>query len=240
VVKAVLIVGGALTFAMFLVTAISGIDAADSEGRVPMPGEAALELSPGDYGVYYEEQVETGENEIFEPPGGIRMQVRGLAGAPDPELDLGGLGNEIGTDDMTAEEIGTLRIEEEGRYGLVVGPPPRPGEEPAITVGESATDSLLRGLKLAGLVAGVTALLSLAILGVRRLRGKPAPPPTPVTTGPAVAAGPVMAPPAPGPPQAPQPSASADLEGLERLAELRRSGAISQEEFDRLKADLLR
>ncbi len=108
-VKIVLIAGGALTFALFMVTAISGIDSADRDGRIGMPGEKSLELDEGKHGIYYEEAVETNENETFEPPQGIRIRVRGLGGAPDPELDLGGLGNQIGTDDHTAESIGKLR-----------------------------------------------------------------------------------------------------------------------------------
>ena len=125
-VKAILIVGGVIVFAAFLVTALQGIDDADRDGRVRMPGEAALELDAGKYALFYEEQVDTSDNETFEPPKGIRVSVRGIGGAPQPELRLGGLGNQVGTDDKTAEEIGSLRVERDGRYGVLVGPPPRP------------------------------------------------------------------------------------------------------------------
>ena len=149
-IKAVLILGGIATFAVFLITVLLGIGTADRDGRILMPGEKALTLESGKYGVYYEEAVETGENETFEPPAGILIRVRGLGGAPDPELDLGGLGSQIGTGNRTAEEIGTLRVSEDGRYGMVVGPPPRAGARPTITVGESSADSFLRGAEAGG------------------------------------------------------------------------------------------
>ena len=142
-----------------------------------MPGEKALALESGKYGVYYEEAVDTGENETFEPPDGIQIRVRGIGGAPDPELDLGGLGSQIGTDNRTAEEIGTLRVSEDGRYGMVVGPPPRPGVRPTITVGESSADSFLRGLKRAGIALLLTGLAVLVVMAVRKVRPPEAPPP---------------------------------------------------------------
>ncbi len=213
-IKAVLILGGIATFAVFLITVLLGIGTADRDGRILMPGEKALTLDSGKYGVYYEEAVETGENETFEPPDGIRIRVRGLGGAPDPELDLGGLGSQIGTDNRTAEEIGTLRVSEDGRYGMVVGPPPRPGARPTITVGESSADSFLRGLKRAGILILLTGLAVLVVMAVRKVRPPEAPPPPP--------------PPRPGP----------ESQSVERLAELQRDGAITPAEFESLRAQL--
>ena len=214
-IKVVLILGGIATFAVFLITVLLGIGTADRDGRILMPGEKALTLESGKYGVYYEEAVNTGENETFEPPPGIRIRVRGLGGAPDPELDLGGLGSQIGTNNRTAEEIGTLRVSEDGRYGMVVGPPPRAGARPTITVGESSADSFLRALKRAGILVLLTGLAVLVVMAVRRVRPPEAP-----------------APPAPPPPAAP------DGESVERLAELQRDGAITPAEFEALRARL--
>jgi hypothetical protein len=214
VIKAILILGGIATFAVFLITVLLGIGTADRDGRILMPGEKALALDSGKYGVYYEEAVNTGENETFEPPPGIRIRVRGIGGAPDPELDLGGLGSQIGTSNRTAEEIGTLRVSEDGRYGMVVGPPPRPGARPTITVGESSADSFLRGLKRAGIAILLTGLAVLAVMAVRKVHPPEAPPPP--------------TPPRPGP----------ENHSVERLAELQRQGAITPAEFERLRAHL--
>ena len=235
-IKAVLILGSTLTFAAFLITALSGIDNADRDGRIPMPGEKALELAAGKYGIYYEEAVNTGENETFEPPEGIRVRVRGLGGAPDPKLDLGGLGSQIGTDNRTAETIGTLEVEEDGRYGVVVGPPPRGGARPTITVGETGSASFIRGAKLAGLIAAITGALVLLMRLGRRVSGRraesvPTPPVDPW----------VPSAPAPALPHTPPPAEPPrdNLAELERLAALRKDGAITEEEFQRLKASLL-
>jgi len=214
VIKAVLILGGIATFAAFLITVLLGIGTADRDGRIPMPGEKALALESGKYGIYYEEAVDTGENETFEPPDGIQIRVRGIGGAPDPELDLGGLGSQIGTDNRTAEEIGTLRVSEDGRYGMVVGPPPRAGVRPTITVGESSADSFLRGLKRGGIALLLTGVAVAVVMAVRKVRPPEAPPP-----------------PSP-PPPAPQ------SDSVERLAELQRQGAITPAEFERLRSQL--
>jgi hypothetical protein len=214
VIKAILILGGVATFSAFLITVLLGIGTADRDGRILMPGERALTLESGKYGVYYEEAVETGENETFEPPDGIQIRVRGIGGAPDPELDLGGLGSQIGTDNRTAEEIGTLRVSEDGRYGMVVGPPPRPGARPTITVGESSADSFLRGLKRGGIAILLTGLAVLAAMAVRKVRPPEVPPPS--------------SPPPPGP----------ESESVERLAELQRDGAITPAEFEALRGRL--
>ena len=140
--------------------------------------------------------------------------MRGIGGAPDPELDLGGLGSQIGTDNRTAEEIGTLRVSEDGRYGMVVGPPPRPGVRPTITVGESSADSFLRGLKRAGIALLLTGVAVVVVLAVRKVRPPEAPPPPP------------------------PPSAAPQSDSVERLAELQRQGAITPAEFERLRSQL--
>lgn len=213
-IKGILILGGVVAFAAFLITVLLGIGTADRDGRILMPGEKALTLESGKYGIYYEEAIETGENETFEPPDGIQIRVRGIGSAPDPGLDMGGLGSQIGTDNRTAEEIGTLRVSEAGRYGMVVGPPPRSGSRPTITVGESSADSFMRGLKRAGVALLLTALAVGLVMAVRKVR-------------------PPKAPPRP-PPQ----MASFEDESIERLAELQRDGAITPAEFETLRARL--
>ena len=239
-VKFVLILGAVFAAVALFVTAILGISDSDKYGRVKMPGERGLRLEAGEYGLYYEERVETGENETFEAPDGIRIRVRGLRGAPDPEVDLGGLGSQVGTDDFTAETIGTLKVEQTGRYGLVVGRPPQPAIKPAITVGKKGSAAFIEGGKRALYVLLVTGALAGLLLLVRRVRGDRGPEPSlppmpaPISRAPAATATPaVTAVPATGP------SGPSTLDELERLAELRRSGALSEDEFERRKRELL-
>jgi hypothetical protein len=160
VVKYVLIVGGVVSLAIFVVITVTSADSTDRDGRIRMPGEAALDLDAGKHTFYYEEAVETEEHEDFTPPQGIQIRVRGLRGAPDPELDLTISGSQVVTEGHTAEEIATIRLDEKGRYGITVGPPPRKAREPTITVGESTTDNFLEALKWFGVGAAATLLLA--------------------------------------------------------------------------------
>lgn len=220
---------------LFFAEAISSISGSDRFGRVPMPGEKAIEFDAGDYSIYFEDRVETGENETFEAPPGIELRVRGLAGAADPEVDLGGVGSQVGTNDYTARTIGSLRVREDGRYGVVAGP--ASGVKPSITFGESSWAWVTRGAVKAAIAGGLTALLWLALAAYARIRpraiqapGSPVSARTPT----------VSAPPPPAPPVAVDAPRGYDrLDELERLAALRKSRAISEEEFQRLKNTLL-
>ena len=88
-VRGVLIFGGALTLAIFMLITLSGTDS-DDDGRIAMPGEAALRLDSGKYGLYYEDAVETGENETFEPPDRYGFLVgRPPRRAPEPTITVG-------------------------------------------------------------------------------------------------------------------------------------------------------
>ncbi len=222
-----LVVGSVLAFGVFMATALTGIGASDRDGRVPMPGEKALQLEAGEYSVYYEEPHGTSDNQVFEPPDGIRVRVRGLRGAPDPELERGGIGNQVGTDNRTAETIGLLKVEEDGpvrsRGRSSAGRPA------AITIGEKASASFVRGAKYAGLVLGGTALLFLLVSVAGRVRRR--------SSGPAWESQWSSAATVPGAAHAP---AGGDrLEQLERLSALHRSGVITVDEFERAKRQLL-
>ena len=162
-------IGGAAAFAVFMVVVLTGIGNADRDGRVRMPGKKVLTLAAGEYGLYYEERVNTGENETFNAPKGIRLRVRKLDDTPDAKVDLGGLSSQVGTDNFTAESIGTLEVVKRGRYRLIVGRPPQPGVKPAITVGESPGANFIEGGKWVGIIMGASLLLAAPLaLGRRR------------------------------------------------------------------------
>jgi len=166
----IVIIGGIGAFAAFMISVLTGIGETDRDGRVRMPGKKAVTLAAGKYGVYYEERVNTSSNETFEPPDGIRFRVVALDDTRDGKVDLGGLGNQVGTDNFTAESIGSLEIAKRGRYRLVAGPPPQPAAKPSITVGEPGGENFLGGAKLAGYILGGSVVLGvlMSLFGRRR------------------------------------------------------------------------
>jgi hypothetical protein len=161
---------GIAAFAVFMVTALGSIGNADRDGRVRMPGKKVVTLAAGEYSVYYEERVNTSSNETFKAPEGIRLRVRKLDDTPDAKLDFGGLSNQVGTDNFTAESIASLEIAKRGRYRLIAGRPPEPAVKPSLTVGESASKSFVEGVKRAGIILGAAGLLA-GLLALTRRRG---------------------------------------------------------------------
>lgn len=105
------------------------------------------------------------------------------------------------------------------------------------------------GAKMFGLAAGICffalALVSVVVSTRKRLRAKtglpgtPGPVASPVSTGAAVVTRSAFEPPAPQPPQAIGGFGLDSLDKIARLAQLRDSGALTEEEFEREKAKLL-
>ncbi len=232
----VLVVGIAAAIGVAIITGIQGCGNTDKYGRVPVPGETAVDLDEGKYTLYYQEHVNLSSDDSLDAPDGIRITARGLAGAPAPEIDLGGIPSSISVNDEHSVSIGKLKIKETGRYGLTAGRSPRPADRPAITVGETFGTTAKRGGKDTGLVIAATVFL-FVLLGLiaPKKPAKPVPIPTAPYSG---------FPPEPSPPPKPVPvpreiDADAQLTALERLADLYEGGSISREELDRLKREVL-
>ena len=171
----VLVLGVIAVIGVLVITGINGCGAADRYGKVSVPGEGALELDEGTYSVYYQEHADLDEDETLQPPGGIKIRVRGLGGTPDPELDLGGLSNQIDVNGKVSVSIGKLRGRADGRFGMIVGPSPRPADRPAIALGETFGETARHAVKPLLIALIATGGLFAALTGVARRRRGQAP-----------------------------------------------------------------
>lgn len=162
---AVLIAWGVTVTAVFVVTMVLGMSDTDRNGRVAMPGKVVVQLEPGDYGLWYEEPHGTPSNSVFEPPDGIRVDLRPVETEPDPVVDLGGIGSQFGTDNRTAETIGKAKVTAAGSYRLVAGSPPSGAAD--ITLGPTGSEGFVLGAERAGWVS-VAFVLLLLLVEIRR------------------------------------------------------------------------
>ena len=174
---ALLVAWSTIALAVFVVTLVLGLSDTDRDARVPMPGKQVVALEPGDYGIWYEEPHATSDNEIFEAPDGVKVDVVAVENEPDPVVDLGGIGSQVGTGSRTAETIGKVTIAAAGSYRLVAGSPPAGAAD--ITLGPTGSEGFVLGLKRAGWVTVAFALLFLLFEIRRRTR----PEPSPITPG---------------------------------------------------------
>src|SRR3990172_791330 len=88
----------ALVAAIVFVVVLGGIrafSASDRYGSVPMPGRETLDLPEGDVTVYFQEDVDLGENESLHPPPDIRLGIRPEGGGSFLKLDPGGISSEV-------------------------------------------------------------------------------------------------------------------------------------------------
>ena len=158
---AIALVGALLV--VVIVGAVRGFTASDRYGTVPMPGRETLELPAGDVTVYFQENVDLGENENLRSPADIRLDVRPSDGGRAVKLDPGGLSNEVSGGFGTRVSIGEFDIPEGGEYNVAAGPTAEGRNEPAIVFGDDLLDGFGSALPL-GLIAlvaglGVSALL---------------------------------------------------------------------------------
>ena len=94
-----------------------GLSDTDRDARVPDAGQGrSCGCAPGDYGIWYEEPHATSDNEVFEAPDGVEVERRPVENEPDPVVDLGGIGSQVGTGSRTAETIGKVTVAAAGSY----------------------------------------------------------------------------------------------------------------------------
>lgn len=177
---AIAVVGAFL--AVVIVGAVRGFTASDRFGTVPMPGRETLDLPAGDVTVYFQENVDLGDNENLRPPADIRLDVRPSDGGPPVPLDPGGLSNEVSDGFGTRVSIGDLDVPEGGDYAVAVGRTAEGRNEPAIVFGDDLFDGFVSALPIGplALVGGLAvAALLFAIIYVMRRRWSEAGPTLP-------------------------------------------------------------
>jgi len=123
--------------------------------------------------VYFQEDVDLGDNESLRPPGDIRLDVRPAAGGAPLQLDPGGVSNEVSGGFGTRVSIGDLDVSDGGDHRVTAGRSSEERNEPAIVFGDDLFDGFVSALPL-GLVVlvaglGLSALLFLVTF-VRRRR----------------------------------------------------------------------
>lgn len=150
VAMAVALVGAFLV--VVIVGAVRGFTASDRFGTVPMPGRETLDLPAGDVTVYFQEDVDLGDNENLRPPADIRLDVRSSDGGPPVRLDPGGFSNEVSGNFGSRVSIGDLDVPDGGDYAVAVGPTAERRNEPALVFGDDLFDGFLSALSLGLLV----------------------------------------------------------------------------------------
>jgi hypothetical protein len=105
--------GAIAGFGLFIAGMVSGCGDADRYGRVPLPGQAFIDLPAGDVALYYEERVSLSENESLDIPRGLTVEARREVTV----RSKGVLHNSISTDDRALEEFAKLSIPEPAATG---------------------------------------------------------------------------------------------------------------------------
>lgn len=159
--------------------AIEAFGSSDRYGSVPMPGRETLDLPAGDVTVYYQEDVDLGENENLHPPADIRLAIRHSGGGPPLKLDESGISNEVSGGFGARVSIGDVDVPAGGDYDVAVAPTRERRTGPAIVFGDDLLDGFVAALPL-GLVVfvagvGVAALVFIVIYVRRRRVGETGP-----------------------------------------------------------------
>jgi hypothetical protein len=155
-------------FVLLIVEAVGGLGESDKYGRVPVPGEATIELPRGEASIFYEEAVSLGEDESLVAPRGLDYSVRSAGGGPPlAKKGEGGFDEEVSDSGTTRSSYAEIDVPRAGPYlvqtSLRGG---RAGPMPALTFGEPLSGRIfdklgyallgLLGLALAALIAIVT------------------------------------------------------------------------------------
>ena len=158
------VVGTAAGIALGVVGCIQGVDDADEYGRVPLPGEGALDLPADDVALYYESHVDLGENDSLDVPDGLRVVAqRENTKVRSKKV----LQNQISTDNRALREFGKLEIPRAGRYRVTVRSRQGGSYSPAVTFGKGQLGNLGESAArtLIPMGAGLGAALLCLLLG---------------------------------------------------------------------------
>jgi hypothetical protein len=201
----------------------------DRYGKVAVPGEGRVELKEGDVLVYYEERAGLDDESRLTPPGDLSVSVRSLS--TRVRLRPRGVGGRSAYQygDLDGVSVLRFRVPQDGPYGVVArGGEGRDFPDRAVTFGPDADLGSL-GIGSAAIFLGGL-LAALVVAGVGSLI--PRRPSPPLTEAAAAPVQPAQPPPA-------VTDAADPAEALRRLDELRRSGTLSQAEYDARRAALL-
>jgi hypothetical protein len=224
-------VAGALgALGWFVVGLVTTLGDNDRYGKVAVPGEGRVELKEGDVLVYYEERAGLHDESTLTPPADLSVAVRSLS--TRVRLRPSGVGGRSAYQygDLDGVSVLRFRVPQDGPYGVVArGGEGRNFPDRAVTFGPDLDLGSLGTGSAAIFLGGL--LAALVVAGVGSLIPRPPSPPL-ATAAPAAPDQPVPPPPA-------VTGAADPAEELRRLDELRRSGTLSQAEYDARRAAVL-
>ena len=111
---AVIVIGLLLFLGYLLLAAFEGDTA--QFGKVPVPGQAQVELPEGDVDIYYSEGIDPDAGVALNTPDDLQYTVTGPAGQQLPTSSRGG--DSKSTDDGMTRLIGALQAPEDGPYTI--------------------------------------------------------------------------------------------------------------------------
>ena len=230
----VLVIGAIAAFVFFIAGIFLTLGDNDRYGKLRgVPGEGVVELPQGKVLVYYEERAGLPSDSSLNAPGDLRIRVRSLASREPVAVESVGSRSVYQYNDLDGVSVAELDLPAEGRYSVVArGAQGRPFPDRALTFGASLDIGAL--FLRSGAIFGIALLVSLVLLGLGLGARRP---PRPAPAAPVGTAG-GSYPPYAGPPPAPE-ARRDPQEELRRLEGLRASGALTPEEYERLRADLL-
>ncbi len=157
--------------AVLVAYGISTAGTSSEEGRVPIPGEAVVELTRGTTALYYEEarNLEEGSGtpviddaDFLEIPPDLEVTIRPRGTRDELLLDPTSFGSVVEDDEGSRKVFAKVEVPEDGSYVVVVAPiAAEPAAPASVTLGEDAlTEFLPWGLAALGACAlgGLVAL----------------------------------------------------------------------------------
>lgn len=172
---AIIVVIAGFGVAVFIGLGFLGGDT-DRDGRVAVPGAAALELPAGEVDLFYAEDVNLGDSEELSPPRDLELRVVDPAG--EPLAIRRRSGQQVGGGGGTATLIGSIDVPAAGAYEISTRSTEAASRAvPEITLGESPFDQVgERAGDVADVIIGplgIAALVLLILAGaVALIRGR--------------------------------------------------------------------
>jgi hypothetical protein len=248
IVAVVTMIASAIGFVAMLVLNAFVLDEYDAYGEVPIPGSSSLHLPAGDVTVTFHTVLIGSGSGSGLPVPPLKYRVKAPVGIDEPKLTED-YGTTTTVNNDARIRIGYLRVPADGTYDVNLDGNVSAYLNPTLAFGHGSSYGNVPWILAAVFGLGLLDLF-LARLWASRVRqgeraaGYPPPPPTFGST-PTWSSGGYVPPPAPPPPRYEQPDSFTPsdegirVQQLNTLAQLRDSGALTEDEFQAEKKRLL-
>jgi len=215
----------------------------DKYGKLSMPGEGTFELPAEEVVISYQERANLSDDDSLDVPDDLQVFVRSLETRQPLQLEGAGSLTSYKVNDLDGTSAFKVDIPKEGRYSVRASRPGPTAPDPAVTLGPGPDWVRVGAGSGIFLLAGFLGAGVSALLGGGRSKSKVLPATTPVPGRPSPRAPQAATAVSTAPPAAPaavDTEADDPAEELRKLDSLKASGAVNQDEYDRLRADLLK